>query len=136
MTRAAKKVLIVRKKLKPLLELKNKYKTTYKDIKKYFALLNIGLFRNKLKPFNDIIIKNLHLSNTLGQVIIEDFDRKGTRILRLEMSKYYSNKKDFLETLAHEMIHLYQFTLLNDTGNHNKAFFKFRPMFKKIGLTL
>jgi hypothetical protein len=126
----------IKKRLKPLLSLNRKYKTTYKDIKKYFNILNTGIFKNKLIPFNEIVIKNLKYQKTMGQVIIEDFERKGTRNLRLEMNISYDNKKDFLETLAHEMVHLYQFTRINDTGNHNKHFYNFRPLFKKIGLTL
>ena len=36
-----------------------KYKTTYKDIKKYFKVLNKALFKNILQPFNDIQLKDL-----------------------------------------------------------------------------
>jgi hypothetical protein len=43
-----RKVLAVKKKLMPLLSLKDKYSTTYKDIKKFFTVLNEGLFDNKL----------------------------------------------------------------------------------------
>ena len=53
------KVLAVKKKLEPLLSLKQKYVTTYKDIKKYFKILNLGIFDNKLNPFNQIEIKEL-----------------------------------------------------------------------------
>jgi hypothetical protein len=137
MIRVAKqKVLSVKKKLKPLLLLKDKYRTTYKDIKKYFNLLNQGLFNNKLTPFNDIEIKNLYRQKCLGQVIELEWKRKGTRIYKLEMDKIFDNKKDFLDTLAHEMVHLYQFTVLKDTGNHNKTFYKFNSKLKLIGLKL
>lgn len=131
-----KKVLTIKKKLMPLLSSKEKYTTTYKDIKKYFKILNDGLFNNKLIPFNDIEIKPLKRSKCMGQVIIEDFKRKGTRTLKLEMDTKYDNKKDFLDTLAHEMVHLYQFTQVNDTGNHNKLFYSFAPKLKFVGLKL
>lgn len=131
-----KKVLTVKKKLMPLLSSKEKYSTTYKDIKKYFKILNEGLFNSKLSPFNDIEIKELKRQKCMGQVIIVDYERKGTRTLKLEMDTKYDNKKDFLETLAHEMVHLYQFTQLNDNGNHNKLFYSFRPNLKYVGLKL
>ena len=57
------KVLTIRKKLMPLLSSKTKYRTTYKDIKKYFIMLNKGIFDNKLPPFNDIVIKELKRQN-------------------------------------------------------------------------
>ncbi len=60
------KVLTVRKKLKPLLSLKRKYKTTYTDIKKYFKMLNLGIFDNKLSTFNQIEIRELKYSKMYG----------------------------------------------------------------------
>jgi hypothetical protein len=131
-----KKVLTVKKKLMPLLSSKEKYSTTYKDIKKFFKILNEGLFDNKLSPFNDIEIKELKYQKCMGQVIQFDFKRKGTRVHKLEMDTKYDTKKDFLDTLAHEMVHLYQFTQLNDSGAHNKLFYSFSPKLKVVGLKL
>jgi hypothetical protein len=133
---AKKKVLTVKKKLMPLLSLKEKYSTTYKDIKKFFKILNEGLFDNKLSPFNDIEIKELKYQRCMGQVIQLDSKRKGTRVHKLEMDTKYDTKKDFLDTLAHEMVHLYQFTQLNDNGTHNKLFYSFSPKLKVVGLKL
>lgn len=129
------KVLTVKKKLKPLLSSNRKYNTTYTDIKKYFTMLNQGIFDNKLGSFNDIEIKELKYSKCMGQVIQLEWKRKGTKMYKLEMDKKYDTKKDFLETLAHEMVHLYQF-LTNDTGNHNKLFYSFSPKLQYIGLKL
>jgi hypothetical protein len=133
---AKKKVLTVKKKLMPLLSLKEKYLTTYKDIKKFFKILNEGLFNNKLSPFNDIEIKELKYQKCMGQVIQLDSKRKGTRVHKLEMDTKYDTKKDFLDTLAHEMVHLYQFTQLNDNGAHNKLFYSFSSKLKVVGLKL
>jgi hypothetical protein len=133
---AKKKVLTVKKKLMPLLSLKEKYSTTYKDIKKFFKILNEGLFDNKLSPFNDIEIKELKYQRCMGQVIQLDSKRKGTRVHKLEMDTKYDTKKDFLDTLAHEMVHLYQFTQLNDNGAHNKLFYSFSSKLKVVGLKL
>lgn len=98
-------------------------------------MLNLGIFNNKLSTFNQIEIKELKYSRCMGQVIQFEWKRKGTKLYKLEMDKQYDNKKDFLETLAHEMVHLYQF-LNNDTGNHNKLFYSFAPKLKYIGLKL
>jgi hypothetical protein len=61
---------------------------------------------------------------------------KGTQLFKLEMNKYYDSKKDFLDTLAHEMVHLYQFTTVKDNGSHNKLFYSFNPKLKYVGLSL
>ena len=65
-----------------------------------------------------------------GQVIAWEWKRKGTRVYHLEMLPYYRNKKDFVDTLGHEMVHLYQMANVGDTGNHNKLFYSFRPKLK------
>jgi hypothetical protein len=52
------------------------------------------------------------------------------------MMPKYKNKLEFLNTLAHEMVHLWQQTVMQDTGNHNKLFWSFRSKFKKLNLRL
>ena len=48
----------------------------------------------------------------------------------------YPEKKDFLDTLVHEMVHLYQMQNLGDTGNHNDLFWSFEPKVNYVGLRL
>ena len=130
----------MKKVLKRELASNRKYKTTYKDIKKYFKVLNKALFKNILQPFNDIPIKKIYKDETkkfcYGQVTTWVWERKGTQQFWLEMLPTYRNKKEFVETLAHEMIHLWQMNIKGDTGNHNKIFYSFRPKLNKLGLDL
>ena len=130
----------VKKILKRELASRKKYKTTYKDIKHYFDIINKSVFDNVLSPFNDIIIKKIYRDKTkkycYGQVVVWEWKRKGTRVFHLEMLPEYRNKKDFVDTLGHEMVHLYQMANIGDTGNHNKLFYSFRPKLNAIGLDL
>ena len=130
----------VKKVLKRELASNRKYKTTYKDVKKYFKVLNKALFKNILQPFNDIQIKKIYKDESkkfcYGQVTTWVWERKGTQQFWLEMLPTYRNKKEFVETLAHEMIHLWQMNIKGDTGNHNKLFYSFRPKLNKLGLDL
>ena len=130
----------VKKVLKRELASNRKYKTTYKDIKKYFNVINKALFKNILQPFNDIQIKKIYKDETkkfcYGQVTTWVWERKGTQQFWLEMLPTYRNKKEFVETLAHEMIHLWQMNIKGDTGNHNKLFYSFRPKLNRLGLDL
>ena len=130
----------VKKVLKRELASNRKYKTTYKDIKKYFNVINKALFKNILQPFNDIQIKKIYKDESkkfcYGQVTTWVWERKGTQQFWLEMLPSYRNKKEFVETLAHEMIHLWQMNIKGDTGNHNKIFYSFRPKLNKLGLDL
>lgn len=125
----------IKKRLKPILKENIKYKTTYKDIKKYFNYLNEGIFSNKLIRFNDVEIKSLKREKCIGQVVCEEDDKKGTATYKLEMDLFYDNKKDFLDTLAHEMVHLYQF-MIKDNGNHNKLFYSYKSKLDYLGLKL
>ena len=47
------------------------------------------------------------------------------------------NMADILRTLAHEMVHLYQMTWIQDPyANHNKNFFAWKNKFRIAGLGL
>ena len=128
-------ILRVKKKILKETELSDKkYTATYKDIKKYFKYFNKILFSDKLNSFNDIQIKRLVTAS--GQCVENISYSKGTSFFVLEMMPKYINKTEFLNTLSHEMVHLWQQTVMKDTGNHNKLFFSFKPKFKKLNLTL
>jgi len=131
----------VKKILKRDLSTRRKYKTTYKDIKKYFTIINKSVFNDLLSPFNEILIKKIYrdkksCTHTWGQVVCWEWKRKGTKQYWLEMLPEYRDKRDFVETLGHEMVHLYQMANIGDTGNHNKVFYSFRPKLNRIGLDI
>ena len=49
----------------------------------------------------------------------------------------YPDKRDFMDTLVHEMVHLYQMTIVKDPySNHNKHFYAFTKKFINAGLKL
>ena len=123
-------------KLKKEFMSNRRYATTYKDIKKYFRMFNSAIFDSKLSPFGKIENKNLAREKCIGQVVTFEWKRKGTRLYKLEMLPKYPNKKDFLDTLVHEMVHLYQMQNLGDTGNHNDIFWSFEPKVNYVGLQL
>ncbi len=130
------KALKFRKKVKTDMSTNKQYITTYKDIKKYFKELNSLVFNSELSPFNQIEIKDLRREKCVGQVVTMEWKRKGTRIFKLEMLPKYSTKKDFMDTLVHEMVHLYQMVNKGDTGNHNEMFYSFEGKVNYIGLDL
>tara|TARA_B100000212_G_C27165398_1_gene443634 strand:- start:190 stop:600 length:411 start_codon:yes stop_codon:yes gene_type:complete len=130
------KKLKLKRKLKKEFMSNRRYATTYKDIKKYFRMFNSAIFDSKLSPFGKIEIKNLAREKCIGQVVTFEWKRKGTRLYKLEMLPKYPNKKDFLDTLVHEMVHLYQMQNLGDTGNHNDLFWSFEPKVNYVGLQL
>ena len=128
-------IIRVKKKILKETELSDKkYIATYRDIKKYFKYFNKILFKDKLNSFNDIQIKRLVKAS--GQCVENISYSKGTSFFVLEMMPKYKNKTEFLNTLSHEMVHLWQQTVKQDNGSHNKLFFSFKTKFKKLNLTL
>ena len=129
-----KKALKLRHKIvKETLNHRGPYLTNRRAIDLWFRYINRAVFNNELPNFDKIIIKKW-LKKAMGQVCA--YPDRDPKRFELEMLRKYNTKKDFIETLAHEMIHLYQFTLKKDTGNHNSIFYSFRPRFKFIGLGL
>ena len=53
-------IKIKKRILKESSNLEQNYKTTFKDIKKYFGIFNKALFKEQLNPFNDVQIKKMN----------------------------------------------------------------------------
>ena len=114
----------------------------------WFSRLNALLFGNRLGRVY-IEVKKLH--HDWGRCIANWDNRKtpkgkfNQRLIPhhipvkyyIELHCKFDSWKDFIETLAHEMVHLYQMTIIKDPySNHNKYFYSFTEKFKAIGLSL
>ncbi len=84
--------------LKDTAESEKKYTTNFKDIRNYFKIFNKSLFKSKLNPFNDVMIKRIIGGS--GQCVEYISYRKGTNRFVLEMMPKYKNKMEFLNTLS------------------------------------
>jgi len=156
MKKTSKKTVTVRKQLKIKLEntltrRKNvsNFKPTHSIMVTWFKHLNKGLFGNKLPAVPLYLVR---MNDDWGRCWA-NWDnrkcRKGTYdqsvipydktevTFAIELHSKYPTFRDFVETLAHEMVHLYQMTVLKDPySNHNANFFAFRNKFKSAGLNL
>ena len=125
------------------------YKPTPLVAAHWFRKLNTILFGNRLSGC-EIRINKLH--HDWGRCVA-DWDnrhcRKGTfnqKVIpyhktevfyRIELHCKFPKWKDFIETLAHEMVHLYQMQVMKDPySNHNANFYAFREKFNAVGLRL
>ena len=124
------------------------YRPTLPVAQSWFRTLNRGLFGGRLvEP--DMHIGKLH--HDWGRCIANWDNRKtpkgkfNQRLIPhhipvkyyIELHCKFDSWKDFIETLAHEMVHLYQMTIIKDPySNHNKYFYSFTEKFKAIGLSL
>jgi hypothetical protein len=121
-------------KLAKLLETHDphEYETTIEDCQKWFNILNRELFDNALPKINDIDIRWRR-----GAYAWYDYDQTDpkTGTSRLLMNKRYKSKQFFVEILAHEMVHHYQY-IYNEEVGHGSSFLKWRDTFNKKGLNL
>lgn len=124
------------------------YKPTVESIRSWFKTLNRGIFKGKL---TEPTFRIKRLKGCYAQCLCTwdarsvkcpknqlpvDQDHPSIEYI-IEMKTVYSTWKDFIETLAHEMVHLNQMTVDKDVySNHNKHFYKWRPTFKRFGLGL
>ena len=139
------------KQFKRTLDLKSNvagYKPTPMVCNYWYRKLNTILFNNRLGPVM-IEIKRLH--NDWGRCVV-DWDNRKTpkgkfnqRIIpyhipcsyKIQLITKYPKWQDFIETLAHEMVHLYQMQVWKDPySNHNAHFYSWRNYFKQHGLKL
>jgi len=156
MKKTSKKTVTVRKQLKIKLEntltrQKNvrNFKPTHSLMVTWFKQLNKGLFRSKLPVVPLYLVR---MTGDWGRCWANWDNRKcrkgtcdqsvipygKTEIdFAIELHITYPTFRDFVETLAHEMVHLYQMTIIQDPySNHNANFFAFRNKFKSAGLNL
>lgn len=123
-----------RTKLAKLLETNEtyEYNTTIEDCENWFNILNRELFDNTLPKVHEIDIRWRR-----GAYAWYDYDeaKPGTGLSRLLMNKRYKSKQFFVEVLAHEMVHHYQY-INNEEMGHGSSFLKWRDKFNKKGLSL
>jgi len=108
------------------------YETTIEDCRLWFNVLNREIFNNSLPPLDEIDIRWRRKAHALYDY---DQSKPGYGSARLLMNKRYKSKQFFVEVLAHEMVHHYQYIYNEDIG-HGSSFFKWRGKFNKKGLNL
>ena len=136
-----KKALDRRKNLK-------KFTPTIEQCQSWFGILNRGMFGgNLIEP--TITVRSMKFDWGL---CIADWDNRKCRAgrfnqrvipyhvpidYRIELHNKFPRWKDFIETLAHEMVHLYQMQVWNDPySNHNANFYSWKNYFKQHNLQL
>lgn len=93
-----------------------KWKVTY-----WFNHINKLVFNNKLPKFKDIIIEELYDKVKFIMAECECFERSNP-YAHLHVNTTFKNIQFFIQILAHEMVHLYQW-IFEGRLNHSKKNF-------------
>ena len=101
-------------------------------ITRWFNILNEEIFNNQVHPFYDIEIlqkKGCHAEHI-------PYEEEGEKVYGvLSIADRFINRNEFLFTLAHEMVHQWQWMTLNRT-DHGESFFKWKNKFAQFELPL
>jgi AAA+ ATPase superfamily predicted ATPase len=109
------------------------YVPTNDAIKHWFRFINREAFGSELYEFRDIEIRRRHgcWAECTG-----DTDRKtGEKYSSLCMNHNFKSEKHFIEVLAHEMVHHYQW-IYYETMDHGQTFFEWKDELKKHNLNI
>lgn len=110
------------------------YETTHEDCEKWFRILNRELFNSALDPVDEIDIRWRRGTHAYYESWIDTKDPT-YQYTKLCMNKRYKSKKFFVEVLAHELVHHYQF-LNEGKASHGDSFVSWMDTFNKKGLRL
>lgn len=122
-----------RRKLKSLEYDRVKYKTTVESAWEWFHIINEQIFGGLLEPVDKIFISN-HKGYDVYALYYFNHRKRGEPS-KISFCKTFSCEKMFVEVLAHEMIHHFQYTYGEPLG-HGPSFLAWRDNFKLKGLKL
>jgi hypothetical protein len=109
------------------------YKTKMSDLDLWFDILNNLIFNNRIPAFRYNHIQSMR--DCVGCVIMED-ESRDSKWMDLYVLPKYKDFKTFVEVLAHEMVHAYQYWIIKDSCNHNENFYRWRSKFRSAGIKL
>lgn len=109
------------------------FRVTNDTVKYWFRIINHVVWQDKLPMFNTIQIRPFVRN---WAMCIEDSDNPNQTKYRLAIDIEFPSFQIFLNVLAHEMVHLYQFTQKDETEHHGDTFWEWEYILKSHGLTL
>ena len=123
-----------RKRLKELNDDGVKYKPTVEVCWEWFDILNEQIFGGLLEPVDKIFLSNHKNYGDVYALYYYDDGQRGEPA-KISFCKSFVDEKMFVEILAHEMVHHFQYTHDEPLG-HGPSFMAWRDNFKLKGLNL
>lgn len=106
-----------------------KFRPTLADCREVFTNINRNVFNNELKmPNFRLVYSKAFWGECTGNIDNE------TKCL-IKMNKSFLSKRLFINTLAHEMVHQWEW-LVNENMTHGPEFFQWREQLAQYNITL
>lgn len=106
-----------------------KFRPTIQDCREVFTNINRNVFNNELKMPKFRLVYSKEFWGECQGV----WDDQTSVIIK--MNKSFLSKRLFINTLAHEMVHQWEW-LVNENMTHGPAFFQWRNQLSKFNITL
>ena len=105
------------------------YSPDINDVMKWHKIFNKEIFKNRCPKFNSIVIRKRR--DTWG----ECYGHQCEEYFALNIERFYGSLTNFLQILAHEMIHAIEY---NEQGKmaHGQFFWSWKNKLAKKGLEL
>lgn len=113
---------------------RKKFVTTIEACEKWISILNEELFGGSLDKIDEIDIRRRRMAYAYYEYYPVRRRRKDWHS-KLCMSSHYVSEKFFVEILAHELVHHYQYTHQQPMG-HGPSFKAWKRIFGEKGLHL
>ena len=110
----------------------NEFIPTKSVITRWFNIFNEEIFNGKINPFYDVEIKR-KLGCHAEHIALEEDN--GYMYGVLSMNERFNDKNEFLFTLAHEMVHQWQWMYLDRT-DHGQSFWKWKSRLAQFEIPL
>lgn len=126
------------------LQKKLSYRTTKKEVRQLYNIINKEVFNNELPPAR-LEVKS-HCRGYWGVCMAQGFSSKRkTSQCVIRLSDKWFCKQWLINTLAHEMVHQHQWDIYSKKRstegkdpvmNHGPSFYEFRKKLSKYGIVL
>jgi hypothetical protein len=116
----------------------NPFKPTKKEFWIWFKKLNNEIFEGKIKKFRKVTFKKcryMWAESQSVQLWSNHTPKRPIYYIDLIMKDSYPSKKQFIEILAHELIHAYQYQH-HDEMTHGQTFWEWKEVLAKHDINL
>jgi hypothetical protein len=123
----------LRKQLREKISEEGNFEATMKDIVLWYERFNIIFFKNELPNLTDVEIR--HFKGMWAEANCQFYDNNEVILNGLKIRKNFPSMKEFLQTIGHEMVHVWEYKYFSTMG-HGKRFSSWKPKFKRVGLDI
>lgn len=109
-----------------------RYYCTKKDIEHWFKIINREIFGNTLPEFDKIEIRRRRGCWGECQGYVK---KNGEKTSMVSLNHYHISKQHFIEVLAHECVHHYQW-IYENIMDHGMSFSTWKTAFQKHNVNL